>query len=49
MYPMAFGIHLFEEEAKIEEINPLTIYFHKINSSFLFLFDIDKGFSYDYI
>lgn len=46
---MGIGVHLFKEEAKIEEINPLIIYFHEINYSFLFLFDIDKDFSYDYI
>lgn len=36
------------EYPKIVEISPLTIYFQQRNSSFLFLFVIDKDFSYDY-
>lgn len=32
----AFGVHMFEEDTKIEEINPLTIYFQQKTLVFFF-------------
>lgn len=44
----AFEVPLFEENANFEEINPLPSTFSR-TTHFLFLFDIDKDFSYDCI
>lgn len=44
----AFEVPLFEENANFEEINPLPSTFSR-TTRFLFLFDIDKDFSYDCI